>query len=221
MNFPEIATLVTDIHFNYFKIEKDFNQVIPIISSNEDDLTYYKYVKKAIEFKNLKNIEMSKLDYEETFILGRYQKYYDYEGIKDNNFAQIWIAYRKSNCWKRYLAAKELSHLIVDNNENSYTVNIHDTIVWMIQDNMAVGVNEALDSEHIAAQLAIELLLPYHSTQSLLKDKNVKDSVIANQFKVPLSIIEHIRGEKSKYLDIRDDAYKDTDIKHNVINTIS
>ena len=209
MNFPEIATLVTDIHFNHFKIDKNFQGIVPVVKPNEDIYTYYDYVAKAVKLKGLDYINLDRLEYEEKFILGRYQKYDDY--------IHIWVPNRISNCWQRYIAAKELSHLIVDNDEKSYTVDIHTTIEWIIRDHTHKGVNAALDSEHIAAQFAIELLLPYHSTQKMLKDASVPDGDIAEAFKVPLNIIEKIRDQKSKYLPRRDEAYKYTDIKHEVI----
>jgi len=198
LNFHELATLVSDIHTNYFKISDDFSEAIPIISSNICLLTYHSYIENAVKFKKIEEVHVYSLDYRKKHILGRFQKY-------EKN-AEVWIDASLNTCWKRYVIAKELSHLIVDTKSTSFTTDINKIVLWMIKDGMPADVNDALDSEHIAAQFAAELLLPYHSTQHLLKNNSITDIDIASKFKVPLRIVQVMRF-KTDYLSKRDKAY--------------
>jgi Zn-dependent peptidase ImmA (M78 family) len=203
MNFTELAVIVNDIHYGHCKIDITNVKIIPIIKSDSSIKTYHSYITQTLKFKGIDSINMYLLDYRQKHILGRYQKY--------RNSIDIWVSNSLSNCWTRYVTTKELSHLIVDTKETSLTVDIHTTILWMLQDGMNKGVNDALDSEHIAAQLAIEVLLPYKLTQHLLRDNTVSNIEIANRFKVPLRIIESIKNTKFNYLEQRDRAYSDLD----------
>lgn len=198
MNFHELATLVTDIHTNHFKIDENFSEVIPIINSNNSLRTYHSYIENTVKFRQIEEVNIYALDYRRKHVLGRYQKY--------EKSADIWIDANLNTCWKRYVVAKELSHLIVDTKSTSFTTDINKLVLWMIKDGMPADVNDALDSEHIAAQFAAELLLPYNSTQHLLKDDSVSDISIASKFKVPLRIVQVMKF-RPDYLNNRDKAY--------------
>ena len=198
MNFSELAVLVKDIHENYFDLQAD--QTIPIISSDNNKKTYYKYVLNAVAVRGIEEIEILSLDYQKNHILGRFQKY--------RTHTNIWISKDLNSCWKRYVAAKELSHLIVDTKNSAMTTDIRATVMWMIRDGMCISANDALSSEHIAAQFAAELLLPYKYTQALLEDNSVNEMDIAKQFKVPLRIIQTMRFTEN-YLSNRRAAYED------------
>ena len=121
--------------------------------------------------------------------------------------AAVWISADLNTCWSRYVAAKELSHLIIDRDENSMTTNVGRTIDWMLNMDMDANVHKALDSEHIAAQFAIELLVPYHISKSMLEDSDISSYEIAAIFSVPERIIDAIR--QPGYTSMRNEAYRD------------
>lgn len=106
------------------------------------------------------------------------------------------------------MAAKEMSHLLVDVKPSSMTTDVNKIVTWMLRQGMMTNVDACLDSEHIAAQFAAELLVPYSLSQSLLQDDTVSSYDIAKKFSVPERIIDVFRS--NGYLEKRDEAYSIT-----------
>lgn len=69
-----------------------------------------------------------------------------------------------------------------------------------------VQLDASLDSEHLAARFAAEILMPYKYNY-MLEDKSLSTYDIAEMFKMPRKIIDVMRSEK--YQEQRKEAYKD------------
>lgn len=202
MNFPELASLVKHLHDTHYKLNPTlpFGGPLQIISANSNIPTYHDYVQTSARSRGIQQVNLYLLEYSHRYIFGRMQRY--------PSNADIFVSSKLSTCWKRYVAAKELSHLILDTKPTSMTLDTDRTVEWMTRKGMPLGVNDALDSEHTAAHFAAELLLPYELSQPLLRDKNLSPMHIATQFRVPLRIVQSMIREDG-YLDSRDRAYLD------------
>jgi Zn-dependent peptidase ImmA (M78 family) len=199
LTFQDIAVLVTHIHRDYFKLDESTEIPIKIISSDNDDLSYHAYITAAVVAMGITSVEIMRLDYRQQFILGRFHRYADE--------AEVWISNNLNTCWSRYIAAKELSHLLVDKSTDAMTTNVNRTLDWVLKMDMNTNIHDSLDSEHIAAQFAIELLVPYHLSKEFLDDDGMSSYEIAAHFSVPERIIDAIR--LPKYAMMREEAYKD------------
>lgn len=199
MTFSEIAVLVTDIHINHFNLQA--NPVIPIlvVDGVSGSKSYLQYISNSAKFRGIKDIKVFRVDYRQNFILGRFQMYGDK--------ADILISVDENNCWSRYVAAKEMTHIIIDKTKESMTTDIDRTINWILKQGMDVNIHASLDSEHIAAQFAAELLVPYHISKPMLENQAMTSYQIAAYFGVPERIIDTFRDPG--YLSLRDEAYKD------------
>lgn len=202
-----MAILVNEIHKHYFEITSEKNLPIQVISSNADTKTYHQYISDTVKFKKIGSVDIYRIDYRHKYILGRFQRY--------DKTAEIWISSSLNPCWSRYVSAKEMSHLLVDSKQEAFTTDIHKTVTWMLRQGMTSNVHASLDSEHIAAQFAAEMLVPYKLSQPMLRDTTITSYEIAKIFSVPERIIDVLRS--NGYLDDRDKAYKDLDIEHEII----
>lgn len=199
LTFSDIAVLVTHIHETYFELSSSSKFPIPVISSNLDIKTFHSYVSNAAKERDIKEVKVYKVDYRQNFIIGRFQMYQDR--------AEVLISTDANTCWGRYVAAKEMSHIIVDKTKESMTTDIDRTITWMLQQGMCSNIHASLDSEHVAAQFAAELLVPYNMSKPMLEDNAISSYQIASYFGVPERIIDTFRDQG--YSALRDEAYKD------------
>ena len=196
MTFQELAIIANDIQKH---LDIGGQGVVPVSSSFPAVKTYHAYIKDAVTYKSISHVDILSMEYVKKHILGRFHRY--------NDYAEVWISKELNGCWTRYIAAKELSHLIIDNSTESMSTDMDKTILWIIEDGMKQGIDSALDSENTAAHLAAELLMPYETSQPLLRDASVSNIDIAKRFRVPLRVVEAMKF-KSDYLDMRDEAYK-------------
>lgn len=209
MTYSDVAVLVTDIHKNYFGLMQSPKIPIPIINNNPEIKTYHAYILNAVKHRAINSVKVYRVDYRQNFILGRFQLY--------SHDAFVWISTDANPCWSRFVAAKELSHLIVDKTPESMTTDIGRTITWMLKQGMDANIHASLDSEHIAAQFALELLVPYHISKPMLENKHLTSYQIAAHFGVPERMIDTFRD--IGYAALRDEAYKDLEIEHEIIPT--
>lgn len=198
MTFSDIAVLATSIHKDYFNLSKEQKNALPIISSDKDKKTFYAYILKCAQERKIHKIDLYKIDYRQKHILGRFQMYADE--------ACVMVSNEMNNCWTRYVVAKELSHLIVDKARESMTTDINKTITWMLSQGMSPNIHAALDSEHIAAQFAAEILIPYAVSREMLHSDQTSYE-IASCFGVPERMIDTLRDPE--YAALRDKAYSD------------
>lgn len=187
MEYSHIAVLALDI-------QEKISQTLPIkvVSSTHTD-TFFGYI-DSITPSIL--IEMIKIGYPQRFIYGRLLRY--------NNRAEIQISDKLNNCWSRYVLAKELSHLIIDKTPDNFTTDADLLVNWIVS-----GVKGSelavIKSEHVAATLAAEILVPYHQSKEELKNSDITSYSLAIKYQVPTRIIDTLRMLSKE----REEAYKD------------
>jgi Zn-dependent peptidase ImmA (M78 family) len=153
-----------------------------------------------MEGSTVSKLDVIRVDYQQRYVLGRFQRY------PDSNSAIVYFSKNLNTCWSRYIAAKEMSHVILDRTNESMITNISTIVDWMLN-GLEAGSNDALISESAAAQFAAELLVPYDHSQHLLKDASKSSYEIAAIFSVPERIIDILR--LPGYIVRRDEAYAD------------
>lgn len=199
MTFSDIAVLVTDIHKTHFNLTLDSEMPVLVIDGLTGTKSFLEYISNSAKFRGIMDVKVFRVDYRQNFILGRFQMYRDK--------ADILISIDENNCWSRYVAAKEMSHIIIDKTVESMTTDVARTITWILKQGMDTNIHASLDSEHIAAQFAAELLVPYHISKPMLENTNLTSYQIAAHFGVPERIIDTFRDVG--YAALRDEAYKD------------
>lgn len=113
--------------------------------------------------------------------------------------AEITYSRRLNECWTRYVQAKELSHLLIDDSHSQTTdpVSLVESLILDIEIN-GVGVFTPVDSERMAAIMAVELLVPHEErayiSELLSQNKGVDD--IALIYKTPAKVIELCLSDK-------------------------
>lgn len=195
MNYAEIAVLAKSISTDYFN--NNNYPIIKVLSSNTSDKSIVGYINQLHD--SGLNIEVFKLDYQQRFINGRLQRYID-------NRVLVCVSDKLNTCWSRYVVTKELTHLIIDKNNESFTTNVDMLVNWII-DGLNVTIDKPIESEHVAAHLAAEILIPYSSSQELLKNSAISTYDIALRYSVPKKIVELFRIPE--YIERRDKAYSD------------
>lgn len=199
MTFSDIAVLVTDIHKNHFNLTLDSEMPVLVVDGLTGSKSFLQYISNSAQFRGIKEVKIFRVDYRQNFILGRFQMYGDK--------ADILISIDENNCWSRYVAAKEMSHIIIDKTQESMTTDIARTITWILKQGMDTNIHASLDSEHIAAQFAAELLVPYYISKPMLENPDLTSYQIAAHFGVPERIIDTFRDPG--YSELRDEAYRD------------
>lgn len=114
------------------------------------------------------------------FIYGRLMRY--------SSHAVIDINAELNQCWTRFVAVKELCHLLIDD-EKSFVVCAVDLVNDLLLKNTAFkGVFGPIRSEQIAEICACEILMPYTDRKGLseqLASGNRTAFEIAFQYKMP------------------------------------
>ncbi|MDQ1298625.1 MAG: Peptidase protein, partial [Campylobacterota bacterium] len=151
----------------------------------------------VIKKSPIKEINIYSVDWRQHALFGRLLRY-EKNAVIDINKDQ-------NNCWRRYIATKELSHLIIDRSREHFTGNAEKLVEYLLGTS-DVQLDASLDSEHLAARFAAEILMPYKYNY-MLEDKSLSTYDIAEMFKMPRKIIDVMRSEK--YQEQRKEAYKD------------
>lgn len=114
------------------------------------------------------------------------------------NSANIFIADTSmiSPCWQRFVAVKEMCHLVIDS-PNTYTHQIENLISEIVYPGSRLiwDCSEQIQSEALAELLAAEFLLPWTYRDHLIKqiqDGTKTTERVAESFKVPLKKVEWI-----------------------------
>lgn len=114
--------------------------------------------------------------------------------------SDIFFSNSESFCWQRYIATKELAHLLIDE-ENSYTLHPSSLIeqlisgvpLWLLR-NDSQQDSQAFESEKMAMIAATEMLLPWHHRNYFKEccNKGMNNLEIAEAFKVPKNIVSNM-----------------------------
>lgn len=182
MTLDHVAVLVADF-YDKTKIDKT---AFPLPVDTD-------FIKKLGHYLGIKNkfIQVIPIPHlNNKIIYGKIRNFEDHVDIA--------IAYSLNHCWRRFVICKELSHLILSGkDEEGITKCPKDLIDGLFAS--SYGILEAdVQHEHFAAFFAVEYLMPFEETKNILDDKSVLDTEIAEQYKVPLSIIEHLRTDSVK-----------------------
>lgn len=97
-----------------------------------------------------------------------------------------------NTCWRRFVVAKELSHLLFDSTE-SYTTDPAELVTSLLSEiPLSDGPSAQATSEQLAAIMAIELLLPHQEREKIesLFNSGVSVRRIALDYRVPAKIVE-------------------------------
>lgn len=117
--------------------------------------------------------------------------------------SKIYVSSKLNNCWTRFVVAKELCHLIIDNSEGkSYTTDLIELASNLITRNVQID-SHALNSEPLAMIMACELMMPYSQNDTLASSSNSYH--IAMSFGMPEKMIDMMRSEW--YQSIRREGY--------------
>ena len=167
----------------------------------------------------------------ELFELDAGQKHWKAKQIKGGiarycDRAEIYVAAHRPDqpdagitlCEKRFITLKELSHLLIDD-EDSYLDSVTEWVNHMIYgDSPFNGAVESGQSETMACLFAMELLFPWQYRESLRKKINDPNDPctsleVARKFKVPLTqlvfvLTDAIHNELTKQHKWLDDINK-------------
>lgn len=168
------------------------------------DESLMRNIGEYLSFSSGKFIEVLPIETSSRLILGKLRHFeYSVQVLVNQDALNI--------CWTRYVIVKELAHLIMSKNSDGITEDIDKLIDGLFS--ASFGFSDDLDHELLAVLFAADYLLPYETTQEKLKDLSISSDDIANEFKVPKRIVNLLRAHHK----LRDDAYKDLDIVHNII----
>ena len=192
MNVQEITLLAIDLqkHHSFPLVSETKELRILDKDTGSQNLLDLVIIKSPME-----KITIYSVDWRQHALFGRLLRYQK-EAIIDINKEQ-------NNCWRRYIATKELSHLIIDRKQEHFTENAEKLVEYLLGSS-DVQLDASLDSEHLAARFAAEILMPYKFNYMLVDKKNSTYD-IAEMFKIPRKIIDVMRSEK--YQEQRKEAY--------------
>jgi hypothetical protein len=178
MRSQDIVLAVREVHRSFHPLEIPVS-VYRIKGYIEDVL--------KIEFE-----AFDKAAWPSKFIYGRVHRY-EQEGRK---WAKIFVSESLNACWTRFVACKELAHLLIDTKDEDCT---HDpiTLIGGLISPIPTTIEADVKSEWLAHMAAVELLVPWPRrnliTEMIGTGKNNYE--IACTFKVPEKIIEWWRSD--------------------------
>lgn len=117
-------------------------------------------------------------------IFGSVQRY--------GNSATIVYSKDLTTCWRRFVVAKELSHLMFDDTEDFTKDPIELVASLLAGIPLSDGARASVTSEQHAVLMAIELILP-HSCRKVIEAMSASGSSalkIATKFMVPEKVVE-------------------------------
>jgi Zn-dependent peptidase ImmA (M78 family) len=156
------------------------------------------------------SIKLYEVDWDgDNTIKGRLNRY------KHNADIFITSQSRVTLCEQRFVATKEMSHLVIDS-PHSYTKDIEQLIREIVYPNSRVlwANSEQIQSEVLAEVLAAEILFPWSFRDdciSQLEDGVIITRDIAERFKFPLKKVEWI---------LNDENHSVISETHNTINSL-
>jgi Zn-dependent peptidase ImmA (M78 family) len=182
LRLDHVAVLVTD----FFTKTGISTTNFPI----QIDEQFIQQLGKYLQIKN---------KYIQVVTIPRLNKDVIYGKIRDfEDHVDIAIAYSLNHCWQRFVICKELAHLILSNNEKKGITRCPKELIdGLFASNY--GIMEAdVKHEHFAAFFAVECLMPYNETKEDLDNILIHNTDIAEKYKVPLEIIEHLKTDRVK-----------------------
>jgi Zn-dependent peptidase ImmA (M78 family) len=204
MEFEQITKIVKEIHS---KISIDYSNFIPlkVISKTNNDLKTHiaQYVETNTGYKI--DISIEDLDFLNQNVYGIYKKFkvnlntYRVKILLNNN--------RGNSCWERFVATKELSHILLDDNNNTWTNDILTLISELLDDETPFLKSEIapdVQTEYTSIIFAMELLVPFEYNNVLL-DTTKTSKEIASVFMIPEKFIDIMK--KPDYQKSRITAY--------------
>jgi hypothetical protein len=129
--------------------------------------------------------------------------------------AEITISDKLNTCWGRFVACKELAHLLIDKKDDYTSDPIGLISSFMVGGNLRI--DKDIHSEHWASLAAIELLVPWRERNRILTMVHAKKTnyEIASLFRVPERVIEYWRSQQ--YQKMMTEAWKDMEIHHEAV----
>jgi hypothetical protein len=105
-------------------------------------------------------------------------------------------------CWTRFVICKEISHLVIDCKKQNFTHDPVELVQQLIAGGPSLNKDDGLQSEHLAAVAAIELLLPWKLRGEIkaMVNNGITDLEIALKFRVPEHVVTYL--VRSKYWDV-------------------
>ncbi|GEM_PF-3518172 len=159
-----------------------------------------------LNFKKGKYIAVLPIDTSNKLILGKLRHFSTHVEVLFNDTAL-------NQCWRRYIIVKELFHLLMSKDDEGITEDIDKLVDGLF--NASFGFSDDIDHEYLAVLFAADFLLPYSLTQDKIKDPKITAAQIAEEFLAPKNIVDLLRIPK--HIILRDEAYMDLDIKHEII----
>lgn len=130
--------------------------------------------------------------------------------------AEILVNRSKNYCWKRFLVAKELCHLMmqIPSNCTSLVASDIENLISEILNSAPIS-SPALQAEYVAYIAAIELLFPSEFIASAQKTLNSGGQVldVAMAYKIPRVIVE-FRLQNKNIVELFNTVYAETKFKH-------
>lgn len=125
-------------------------------------------------------------------IMGRLYRY-EKGGRK---WAKIIVSDSLNLCWGRFVACKELAHLIIDNSENDLTSD-PIALIRNLVENPFVNIATDIHSEKLAVLAATELLIPWARRNEIyaMAAASKSNYEIATELKVPEKVVEWWRSD--------------------------
>lgn len=150
----------------------DVSDTPPVSINNLADTIQHQYANGA-------DIVINDLEYNAAAPLGRIDRY-------DDRFL-VWVKREQTWCWRRFVACKELCHIILDDKE-SHTDNIPQ-LIDDLRSSQFMMPSKSVSSEQFAFFMAIEILMPwkFYKRYDSPPARNYK---IATFFRIPEAIVD-------------------------------
>ena len=147
----------------------------------------------------LKEIEFISVNWNHKHIKGQLLRYGDHAQVRVNSGI--------NSCWTRFVAAKELAHLLLDTSANHFTTDVEGLLDRLM--NNQWSTEKDMESERLAVIGAIELLIPQccHAQLASMEAAETKHLEIARHFMVPEKMID--KRLSDVYKQRIAEAYKD------------
>jgi len=139
-------------------------------------------LRPIIEAKSGIPITLSALKWQARQLKGRLLRYADH--------AEIEVSHSLNLCWTRFVACKEMAHLLLDRDQSQYTQNPGALIDRLIQDPWAN--DKDITSERAAVLAAMELLMPWccRGQMEAMVKSGASHLQIATHFMVPERMVD-------------------------------
>jgi Zn-dependent peptidase ImmA (M78 family) len=133
----------------------------------------------AIQDMYALNIEMLEVSFEGKHLLGKVERY-------DDGRARILVKSSQTDEEKRFVAVKELCHLMIDEKDDWSVLGVETIsgllLEWKLQSENGVGhtnPTDPLQSEYLAEIAAIELMYPVEYRSADLKKLEANETTVA------------------------------------------